>query len=208
MGQAAQRIKMSEQEYLAFERAAEQRHEYADGEIFAMSGGTWEHSLIASNILGELRSALLDRQCAAHGLDMRIHIPSTGRYTYADALVVCDQPMFTDEARDTLINPMMIVEVLSDSTEKYDRGDKFEQYQTIASLQDYVLVSQKKVRVEHFHRQADGTWVLRVSGPGDRVVLESVGCELAVDRAYLKVFGGPRGEGASAPHVCLVRFWP
>ena len=120
---------------------------------------------------------------------MRIHIPSTGRYTYADALVVCGKPVFTDEVRDTLVNPIVIVEVLSDSTEQYDRGDKFEQYQTIASLQDYVLVSQKKVRVEHLCRKANGTWVLWVAGPGDRVVLDSVGCELAVDRAYLKVFG-------------------
>jgi len=189
MGQAALRTNVSEQDYLAFERAAEERHEYADGEIFAMSGGTWEHSLIGSNINGELRSALLERRSTAHGADMRIHIPATGRYTYADVLVVCDEPVFADETRDTLVNPIVIVEVLSDSTEKYDRGDKFEQYQTIGSLQDYVLVSQKKVRIEHFRKQADGTWVLRVAGPGDRVVLESIGVKLAVDRAYLKVFG-------------------
>jgi Uma2 family endonuclease len=195
MGEAALRAPISEQEYLAFERAAEERHEYLGGEIFAMSGGTWEHSLIASNINGELRAALLERPCSVHGADMRIHIPSTGRYTYADVLVVCGQPVFVDETRDTLVNPMVIVEVLSDSTEKYDRGDKFEQYQTLASLQDYVLVSQKKVRVEHFRRQADGTWVLRTAGPGDRVVLESVGCELAVDRAYLKVFAPRSADG-------------
>jgi Uma2 family endonuclease len=193
MGQAALRTKASEQDYLAFERAAEERHEYADGEIFAMSGGSWEHSLIASNINRELGTALLERRCAVHGSDMRVHIPSTGRYTYADVLVVCDRPVFTDEARDTLENPVVIVEVLSDSTERYDRGDKFEQYQTVASLRDYVLVSQKKARIEHFRKQADGTWVLRVAGPGDRIVLESVGCELLVDRAYLKVFGEAAG---------------
>jgi len=193
MGQAALRTGLSEQDYLAFERAAEERHEYADGEIFAMSGGTWEHSLIASNINGELRSALREQRCTAHGSDMRIHIPSTGRYTYADAMVVCGEPVFTDDVRDTVINPVVIVEVLSDSTEKYDRGDKFEQYQAIASLRDYVLVSQKKVRIEHFRKQADGTWVLRTVGAGERVVLESVGCELAVDLAYLKVFGETAG---------------
>jgi Uma2 family endonuclease len=193
MGEAALRTKVSEQDYLAFERASEERHEYADGETFAMSGGTWEHSLIGSNINRELSNALLERRCTAHGADMRIHIPSTGRYTYADVLVVCDEPAFADEVRDTLVNPVVIVEVLSDSTEKYDRGDKFEQYQTIASLRDYVLVSQKKVRIEHFRKQADGTWVLRVAGSGDRVVLESIGAELAVDRAYLKVFGEPVG---------------
>ena len=111
MGEAAARTKLSEQEYLAFERAAEDRHDYADGEIFAMPGGTWEHSLIASNIRGELSTALLERRCAVHGSDMRIHIPSTGRYTYSDVLVVGGQPVFTDEARDTLVNPILIVEV-------------------------------------------------------------------------------------------------
>jgi Uma2 family endonuclease len=193
MGGAAPRTKVSEQEYLAFERAAEERHEYADGEIFARSSGTWEHSLIASNVIGELWSSLIERRCTVHGADMRIHIPSTGRYTYADVLVVCGRPVFTDEARDTLTNPIVIVEVLSDSTEKYDRGDKFEHYQTIASLRDYVLVSQKKARVEHFRKQDDGTWVLRAIGPGDRVVLESIGCELSVDKVYMKVFEEPAG---------------
>jgi Uma2 family endonuclease len=194
MGEAAARTKLSEQEYLAYERAAEERHEYADGEIFAMSGGTWEHSLIASNINRELSTALLERRCAVHGSDMRIHIPSTGRYTYSDVLVVCGQPVFTDEVRDTLVNPILIVEVLSDSTESYDRGDKFEQYETIPSLRDYVLVSQKKVRIEHFHRQADGTWQRRAAGSGDRVVFEALGCEVEVDRAYLKVFGELAGS--------------
>ena len=193
MGEPALHTKVSEQEYLAFERAAEERHEYADGEIFAMSGGTWEHSLIASNINGELRSALLERRCAVHGSDMRIHIPSTGRYTYADVLVVCGKPVLTDEVRDTVVNPVVIVEVLSDSTERCDRGDKFEQYQTIDSLRDYVLVSQKKARIEHFCRQANGAWLLQVRGPGDRLVLTSVGCEVAVDMAYLKVFGEAAG---------------
>ena len=187
------RTRLSEQEYLAFERAAEERHEYADGEIFAMSGGTWEHSLIAGNIIRELSTALLERPCAVHGSDMRIHIPATRRYTYSDVLVVCGQPVFTDEARDTLVNPTLIVEVLSDSTESYDRGDKFEHYETVPSLRDYVLVSQKKVRIEHFQRQADGTWQRRAAGAGDRVMFESIRCELEVDRAYLKVFGGAAG---------------
>lgn len=195
MGQAALHAKLSEEEYLAFERAADERHEYAEGEIFAMSGGTWEHNLIAANILRELSTAVLDRPCSANGSDMRIQIPATKRYTYSDVLVVCGQPVFTDEKRDTLVNPIVIIEVLSDSTESYDRGDKFEQYETLPSLRDYVLVSRKKMRIEHFHRQADGTWQRRVFGAGERVAFESIGCELDVDRAYLKVFGAP----ASSP---------
>jgi Uma2 family endonuclease len=191
MGQAALHAKLSEAEYLVFERAADERHEYADGEIFAMSGGTWEHNLIAANILRELSTSVLDRPCSANGSDMRIQIPATKRYTYSDVLVVCGQPVFTDEKRDTLVNPIVIVEVLSDSTESYDRGDELEQYETLPSLRDYVLVSQKKMRIEHFHRQADGTWQRRVFGAGERAAFESIGCELDVDRAYLKVFGEP-----------------
>jgi Uma2 family endonuclease len=193
MGDAALRTGLTEQDYLAFERAAEERHEYADGEIFAMSGGTWEHALLASNITRELSTLLLDRPCSASGSDMRIHIPTTKRYLYADVLVVCGQPIFTDEKRDTLLNPVVIIEVLSDSTERYDRGDKFEQYETIPSLRDYILVSQKKVRIEHFHRQGDATWQRRIAGAGERVELASIGCDLDVDRAYLKVFSGSVG---------------
>ncbi|MEO7593885.1 MAG: Uma2 family endonuclease [Byssovorax sp.] len=194
MGDAAPRTGLTEQEYLAFERAAEERHEYADGEILAIPAGTFEHSLIASNINRELSTLLLERPCSSHGSDMRIHIPTTKRYLYADALVVCGQPIFTGDKRDNLTNPVVIIEVLSDSTESYDRGDKFEQYEMIPSLRDYVLVSQKKVRIEHFLRQEDTTWQRRIAGAGERVTLASIGCELEVDRAYLKVFGASAGS--------------
>jgi Uma2 family endonuclease len=128
MGHAALRTRLTPQEYLAFERSAEQRHEYADGEIFAMPGGTREHSLIAGNVYGELSTALLERRCEVHGSDMRIKIPATERYVYPDASVVCGRPVFDDDTRDTLVNPVVIVEVLSDSSEAYDRGDKFGHY--------------------------------------------------------------------------------
>jgi Uma2 family endonuclease len=191
MGQAALRAGLSPQEYLAFERASETRHEYADGEIFAMSGGTREHSLIAGNINRELSLALLDRPCEVHMSDLRIKIAGTGRYVYPDVSVVCERPIFEDEQRDALLNPKVIFEVLSDSTESYDRGDKFAHYRTIASLEQYVLVSQKAARIEHFLRQADGSWVYRAQGPGERLSLVAIGCELAVDRVYLKVFEAP-----------------
>ncbi len=193
MGEAALRKGMTEQEYLAFDRAAEERHEYADGEIFAMAGGTAEHALIAGNVYRELSTSLLERPCNVYPADLRIHIPANGRYTYADVSVVCGELVLTDGERDTLENPVVIVEVLSDSTERYDRGDKFEQYQTIPSLRDYLLVSQKKARIEHFRRQPDGSWVIRAHGPGEHVTLESIGCELAVDRVYLKVVLPPAG---------------
>jgi Uma2 family endonuclease len=175
-------------EYLAFERAAPDRHELIDGEVVAMSGGTREHSLIALNIGGELRAALRERPCEVFSSDMRIKIAATGRYTYPDVAALCGAPEFEDAARDTLLNPAAVFEVLSDSTESCDRGEKFAQYRQLPSLTDYVLASQKAVQVEHFRRQPDGSWLLRVCGPGERIALDALGCGLAVDEVYLKVF--------------------
>src|SRR5690606_32322896 len=148
------------------------------GEIFAMAGATREHNLTAGNIFAELHLALRERPCEVYSPDMRIKIEATGRYVYADASVVCWRPGFDDQTRDTLLNPIVIVEVLSNSTEAYDRGDKFAQYQTIPSFQEYVLASQKEARIEHFRRLPDGTWLLRILRPGDRLILDSIGCEI------------------------------
>jgi len=191
MAEPMLRPSVSLEEYLDLERAADERHELIDGEMFAMSGGTREHSLIAVNIGSGLHAALRPKPCEVFNSDMRIHIEARGRYTYADALVVCGPPQFLDEKRDTLLNPTAIFEVLSDSTESYDRGEKFAGYRTLPSLQEYVLVSQKQKLVEHFHRQADGSWLLRVSGTGESVNLPSLGCELVVDEIYFKVFEAP-----------------
>ncbi|KYF78408.1 hypothetical protein BE11_35720 [Sorangium cellulosum] len=187
MGQAATRTRLSPAEYLAFERASEQKHEYANGEIFAMSGCTREHSLLAGNIQRELGNALLERACEVHTSDMRVKITSTGRYVYPDASVVCGDPVFEDAEVDTLLNPNVIVEVLSDSSEAYDRGDKFAQYRSVPSIIEYVLVSQKEVRIEHFQRQPDGRWLLSILGSGMQLELESIGVVIDVDRVYRKV---------------------
>ncbi|WP_437715435.1 Uma2 family endonuclease [Sorangium sp. So ce448] len=188
MAQAAVRTGLSPQEYLDFERSSPLRHEYADGELFAMAGGTLEHSAIAANILGELRNALRGRGCRVLTSDMRIKIAATRRYVYPDGAVVCARPEFEDEQRDTLLNPRVIVEVLSDSSEAYDRGDKFAQYRTLQSLEEYVLASQKAPRIEVFTRQPDGSWLLRIHGPGEHADLSSLGGALDVDRVYLDVF--------------------
>lgn len=188
MGEAAPRVKMSPEEYLAFERASDEKHEYVDGEIFAISGGTYEHSLLCSNVAYELRHALIDRPCDVLGSDMKIKVATTNRFFYPDASVVCGDPIFGDEVRDSVLNPKLIVEVLSDSSERYDRGEKFAHDRRVESLQEYVLVSQKEPLVEHYSRQADGVWLYRALGRGERLVLPSVGCALAVDRIYLKVF--------------------
>jgi Uma2 family endonuclease len=182
---------ISTAEYLELERAAEERHELIDGEMFAMAGGSEEHSLIAANVCSELRGALRPKPCKVYTSDMRIRIETMNRCTYADVTAVCGPPRFLDEKRDTLLNPTAVFEVLSDSTESYDRGEKFAGYRTLPSLQEYVLVSQKQELVEHFHRQADGSWLLRVYGAGESVSLPSLACELAVDEVYLKVFSAP-----------------
>jgi len=191
MGHAAVRTGLSPEEYLALERSSERRHEYADGEIFAMSGGSEEHSLLAGNVIREIGNAVSDRGCRVLTSDMRIKITARNRYVYPDASVVCDRSAFEDDKRDTLLNPLVLVEVLSDSSEAYDRGDKFAQYRTIPSLSEYVLLSQKEPRIEVFTRQPDGGWMLRSYGPGERAALTSLACELDVDRAYLNVFREP-----------------
>lgn len=195
MGEAAQRVKMTPEEYLAFERTSEQRHEYADGEIFAMSGGTYEHSLLSSNCARELGNALIDRPCDVHGSDMKIKVAATNRFFYPDASVVCGEPIFVDEMRDSVLNPKVIVEVLSDSTERYDRGEKFAHYRRIDSLRDYVLVSQTEPLVEHFSRQSDGLWLYRALGPGEQLVLASIDCTIPLDRIYRKVFRSSQTSG-------------
>lgn len=173
------------------ERSSETRHEYANGEVYAMAGGTRAHSLIAMNLGAELRAALTDRPCEVHGSDLRIKIAATGRYTYADVLVVCGAPRFEDETEDTLLNPRVIVEVLSDSTERYDRSEKFAQYRRIESLSDYVLVSQHEAQIETFTRAEHGVWHYRALGAGERMELASIGCSIEVDRVYTKVFDRP-----------------
>jgi Uma2 family endonuclease len=176
------------QEYLAWERQQPTRHEFFQGEVFAMSGATREHNLLVVNITAELRNALRKRPCETYPSDMRVKVPTTGLYTYPDASVVCGKPEFEDGSLDTLLNPLVLVEVLSDSSERYDRGKKFEQYRSIPSLTDYVLVSQEYVLVEHFRRGEGGTWVLSEAREGGRVELSGPACTLEVDEIYLKVF--------------------
>lgn len=184
MGDPALKIRMSPEEYLAFERASPEKHEYADGEIFAMSGGTFAHAALAGNLIAELRVALRSRRCSVLTSDMRVHIPASGRYVYPDATVVCGPAKLQDGHRDNLLNPRLIVEVLSDSSEAYDRGDKFVHYRTLESLHTYVIASQKGPQIEVFSRQADNGWLLRVYGPGQRAAIIDLDIFLDVDSVY------------------------
>lgn len=179
---------MTEEEYLAFERASEERHEYIDGEIFAMCGASRQHGAISLGIGSELRFALRGRQCQVLNGEVRIYIPRSRRYVYPDATVVCGRAEFKDKEFDNLLNPRVIVEVLSPSTEDYDRDDKFTHYKTIPSLAHYVLASQDEKLVEVFTRQEDGSWTSVQCRAGDKITLPAIECEIEVDQVYAGVF--------------------
>lgn len=153
-----------------------------------MSGGSYAHNVIVGNLVGEIRQQLKGRPCTVCPNDQRIHIPEEGLYTYPDVVVVCGEPRFEDERLDTLLNPVLIVEVLSPTTEAYDRGKKFQHYQKIASLAEYVLVAQDQPRVERFLRQDGNQWLLTTTaGLESTVSLSSIQCALALAEVYDKV---------------------
>ena len=175
-------------EYLALERENGVRSEYSGGEIFAMAGASRRHNLICLNIGASLWTQLRDRHCEVYSSDMRVLVPATGLYTYPDVVVVCGEPEFEDAELDTLLNPTLIVEVLSDSTADYDRGAKFEQYRTVPSLQEVLLVAQQEVHAVRYRRQADGSWLLSEIRDRDmNLPLSSIDAELEMAVAYAKV---------------------
>jgi len=176
------------EEYLAAERRAERKHEYYAGEIFAMAGASRRHALIVTNLVGELRQLLRRRPCEVYSTDLRLRVASTGLFTYPDVMVVCGAPEFAAEDPDTLVNPVLIVEVLSETTKNYDRGEKFRHYRTLASLREYLLVAQDAVHIEQYVRQADGSWRLTETGDPEAVIeLVSLDCQLPVALIYEKV---------------------
>jgi Uma2 family endonuclease len=176
------------EEYLELERKSPERSEYFAGEIFAMGGASEPHNLVVTNVVAELRGQLKGRPCRTYANDMRVKVSPTGLYTYPDVVVVCGEARFEDAHRDTLLNPTIIFEVLSKSTEAYDRGEKFEHYRKLASLAEYLLISQDKVHVDHYVRQPDQQWLLSESGALEqRVALPAIGCELSLAEVYDKV---------------------
>jgi Uma2 family endonuclease len=179
-------VRMTEAEYLAFDRASDIKHEYYRGEVFAMSGGSPEHNMICASVGATLYAQLRGRSCKTFSSDQRIKIPHMGLYTYADFTVTGDRPAFTEG--DTLLNPTLLIEVLSPSTELYDRGRKFQHYRTIDSLREYVLIAQDQPRIERYLRQDDGTWLLTDAvGLESRIELTSIDCTLALADVYEQV---------------------
>ena len=149
------KTELTPEAYLAIERQAAYKSEYFNGEMFAMAGASPHHVLIVTNVASELRWQLKKRLCTVFSTDLRVKVSTTGLYTYPDVTVVCGQPQFDDEHQDTLLNPTLIVEVLSQSTKDSDRGEKFEQYRTLESLREYILIAQNRCHVEQFVRQPD-----------------------------------------------------
>jgi Uma2 family endonuclease len=189
------------EEYLAMEREAQEKSEYYSGQIYAMAGGSPEHNLIGFNIAGLLHARLRGSPCRGFTSDQRVRVTETGLYTYPDVTVVCGELQFDDARRDTLTNPALLIEILSPSTEAYDRGEKFAHYRRIESLQEYVLIAQDQPRVERFLRQSDGTWNYRAAeGVEGRLRLESVGVELLLSEVYEGVeFQNRNGEPTDQP---------
>jgi Uma2 family endonuclease len=181
------------EQYLALERNADYKSEYLHGQIFAMAGGSPEHNKIGFNLSGILHARFRGGPCGGYTSDQKVL--AGGLVTYPDVTVVCGEPRFMDERRDVLTNPTLIVEVLSDSTEAWDRGEKFVLYETVETLREYVLVSQKRPLIERYLRQGDGTWVLlRAAGLQATIRLESVGCDLKLADVFEGVKFETTGE--------------
>ncbi len=179
--------RLTEAEYLDLERNLEARNEFFDGEVFAMSGGTPLHSQIATSLARELGNKLKGRGCILYNSDLRLKVEATGLFTYPDLSVVCGPLQFAPGTDDTVVNPTLIIEVLSDSTEAYDRGKKFENYRQMPSLREYLLVGQKGPRIEQFVRQENEQWLLReAAGLDATLALPS----LEIKISLAEVFGG------------------
>jgi len=184
MGVAEKVRRLTEAEYLVLERAAEFKSEFHEGEMFAMAGGTRRHSLITGNLLREFSGKLDGRNCALYNSDLRVKVEATGLLTYPDLSMACGDQRFLDSEEDVLVNPLLIAEVLSDSTEAYDRGTKFSHYRQIPSLREYLLVSHREPRIDQFIRQPEEDWLLRTTA-GLRATLRLSSCKISIPLARI-----------------------
>jgi Uma2 family endonuclease len=183
------------EQYLALEREAEERHQFIDGQIFAMAGESLAHSTICCNLIAILVPQLRGGRCRTFSPNMKIRSgPMTqhsrkGMFSYADATVVCGEPRFHDEHRDVLLNPKVIVEVLSPSTEAFDRGEKFQRYRDhLDTLEDYLLISSHRPRIEHYQRRGERQWLYTsAEGLESSMAVESIGCHLPLAEVYERV---------------------
>jgi Uma2 family endonuclease len=179
---------LTAQDYLAWERQQETRHESLNGQIFAMTGASRAHNVLCLNLAASLHQQFRGKPCEVYANDMRVKVSETGMYTYPDLVVACGEPRFEDQAVDTLLNPVLIIEILSDSTERYDRGAKFSHYRSLPSLQEYLLVSQTECRIEHYVRQPGNHWLLtEYQDLHDCIDLNSLGSQLTLSEVYERI---------------------
>jgi Uma2 family endonuclease len=179
---------LREAEYLEQERRAEYKSEYFQGEAFAMAGASRRHGLIVTNLVGQLWQQLKGKPCQVYSGDLRLRVTPAGLYTYPDVMVVCDGIQFADDEKDTVLNPVLLIEVLSESTRDYDRGRKFEYYRTLPSLLEYLTVAQDKAHVEHWTRQQEDRGLLvEFSNLSQTISLTSISCSLPLAEIYDKV---------------------
>lgn len=198
--------RLTPEQYLEIERRADHKSEYLSGEIFALAGVSEAHALVMGNIFSELHQQLKARPCKVYQSEMRVKVDATGLYTYPDVVVVCGEARFDDSRTDTLLNPTVLIEVLSKSTEGYDRGEKFLHYRRLGSVTDYLMVSQHTLRIEHFVRQQEDQWLLsEASGPEAIVEISSIGCRLALAEVYDKVDFSTGDEGPALPDPTMPR---
>ena len=186
------------EDYLTVERESRDgKYEYIAGEVFAMTGASFNHNLITANVIGELRNRLKASPCSILANDMRLRIESVDACLYPDVMVVWDPPAFHDQRRDVITNPRLIVAVISPSTEGYDRGGKFALYPSLPSLRHYVLIAQDRLGVDVFTRQAEGNWLLESydDRPEAEITLAAIGCTLPISEIYAKVELNPIPEG-------------
>lgn len=177
--------------YLAMERVSEVKHEYVDGDVWVMAGGSPRHNRLAAACIELLGAVLRGTDCVPLSSDQRVHVPATGNYLYPDVTLVCGEPQYHPEDPDSLLNPRLLVEVLSRSTEKHDRGGKFEDYRSISSFREYVLVWQDRVHVEVRRRESERRWAIEEHAAGDVIELASIGATFAIDVLYDGVFRFP-----------------
>lgn len=205
MSTPKQKLLIAPEEYLAFERRADERHEWLDGVIRQMAGESPQHSIICSNVNASFNLQLRGKPCATFSPNMKVYsrlatdTTMKGLFSYTDTLVVCGPPQFHDQHRDVLTNPRVVVEVLSDSTENYDRTEKFERYAQNNSLTDYILISQHRPCIEHFARQEQGLWTYyRATALTDSIQLAAINCRLSLTEVYDRIeFKTPKPEEES-----------
>lgn len=184
MGEAAVQPRLDYADYLAIERETDRKHEWFDGKAYAMAGGTLEHGSLSAAMVGELRALAMACGCQVFTSDAKLRVRATGLATYPDVSVVCGAIERDPDDRNAMTNPAVLVEVLSDATEAYDRGEKFDHYRQVPSLRDYVLVSQHKRQVELYSRGERGRWELSVAGAGESIRLTAMNGAVEVDRIY------------------------